>query len=66
MNEEKMNFEQALAELQKSAEEIKSPKLNLEDSIRCYEEGLKYYRICSNILSKTEQKIETVRERQGE
>ncbi|MDY2959690.1 MAG: exodeoxyribonuclease VII small subunit [Hornefia sp.] len=56
---EKMSFEEALKKLNKLAEKIKSSNTNLEESIAYYEEGMKYYNICNEILSQANQKIET-------
>ena len=53
------NFEKALRELQTMAEKIKSQETSLEEAISCYEEGMKYYKTCSNILEQAKQKIET-------
>ena len=55
----KGNFEKALNELQKRSESIKSPDTDLEGAIRCYEEGMEYYKICNEILETAKQKIET-------
>ena len=52
-------FEKALAELQKLSDRIKSQDTTLEEAIACYEEGMKYYKICSDILENAKQKIET-------
>ncbi len=55
----KESFEHSLAELQKMADKIKSQDASLEEAIQCYEEGMKYYKICSDILDNAKQKIET-------
>jgi exodeoxyribonuclease VII small subunit len=61
MTEEKMDFEKAFSELRNMAEQIKSPGLNLEESILCYEKGLEYFQICDDILKEAQQKIDTVK-----
>lgn len=53
------SFEQALEALQNMSEKIKSQDTTLEEAIACYEEGMKHYRICSEILENAKQKIET-------
>jgi len=53
------NFEQSLEKLREMADKIKSPETSLEESIRCYEEGMKYYEKCSTMLTDAKQKIET-------
>ncbi len=56
------SFEHSLAELQKLADRIKAQDTSLEEAIRCYEEGMKYYRVCSTILDDAKQKIEIFEE----
>lgn len=51
-------FEKALEELQKMSEKIRSQETTLEEAISCYEEGMKQYKICSDILDNAKQKIE--------
>jgi exodeoxyribonuclease VII small subunit len=53
------SFEQSMDKLREMSEKIKSPDTSLEESIKCYEEGMKYYEKCSNILADAKQKIET-------
>ncbi len=53
------NFEKALTKLQELSDRIKSQDTTLEEAIECYEEGMKYYKICSDILENAKQKIET-------
>ena len=55
----KGNFEKALGQLQEMSEKIKSQDTDLEDAIKCYEEGMKYYHICDEILETAKQKVET-------
>lgn len=55
----KGNFENALSELQKMSDQIKAQDTDLEAAIKCYEEGMKYYKVCSEILENAKQKIET-------
>lgn len=54
----KDNFEQALSELAKRSDLIKSQDTDLAAAIKCYEEGMEYYRICNEILENAKQKIE--------
>lgn len=53
----KPSFEEALNELKKTSEKIRSKDLTLDESIECYEEGIKYYELCKEILETTKQKI---------
>lgn len=59
MSENKMSFEEALSRLKDCSERIKVPEISLEDSIRCYEEGMEYFELCSRTLREAQQKIET-------
>lgn len=58
MTEKKDTFEESLEKLRNAAEKIKSEDTSLEDSIKCYEEGMRYYNECNEILKNAEQKIE--------
>ena len=40
------------------SEKIKAGSTTLEEAVACYEEGMKYYSICSDILENAKQKIE--------
>lgn len=53
------NFEKALMQLQAMSDKIKSQETTLEEAISCYEEGMRYYKTCSDILEHAKQKIET-------
>ncbi len=54
----KGEFEQAFSELKEMTEKIKDQNTTLEDAIEYYENGMKYYKICSEILENAKQKIE--------
>ena len=54
----KGNFEKALEQLQEQTDKIKSQDISLEDAIKCYEDGMKYYKVCSDILENAKQKVE--------
>ena len=56
MNQKK--FEEALSGLTEMSEKIKAGSTTLEEAVACYEEGMKYYSICSDILENAKQKIE--------
>ena len=51
-------FEGSLALLEKLADELESGELKLEDAIRKYEEGVKLYGKCQEILGKAARKVE--------
>ena len=53
-----MNFEEYMIKLEELAELIRDEETSLDESIKCYEEGMKYYEVCCEILSKAQQTIE--------
>ena len=52
------SFEEAIERLEQLADELESGELKLEDAIRKYEEGVKLYARCQEILSKAEKKVQ--------
>lgn len=56
-NNEDMNFEEAMAKLDKIAVELESGKLTLEESVSKFEEGMNISKKCSEILDSAEKKI---------
>ena len=57
-NAEKLSFEEALAKLEGCVARIRSGELALEESIKAYEESMRYYNICDAVLKDARQKIE--------
>ena len=53
-----LNFEEAMKKLEAMSERIKDTDISLEEAISCYEEGIKCYNQCNDILSRAKQKIE--------
>ena len=58
MSEEKVTFEEAYAKLKAAGEKLESGEVTLEEAMASYEEGVKYYKMCSEILEAAKQKIE--------
>lgn len=52
-------FEESLRKLEQASENLKKDNISLEDALKNYEEGIKFYNECSEILSSAKQKIET-------
>ena len=52
-----MNFEENMEQLEKIAKELESGKLNLDDSIKKFEEGMNLSKKCNEILEEAEKKI---------
>ncbi len=68
MNEktiETMKFEEALAALEQTAEDLRSGRLSLEDSVEVYDKSILLYKRCREILDNAKQKIEIYRPQEG-
>lgn len=52
-----MSFEDIMKSLESIANELESGKLNLDESVEKFEEGIKLSKKCSEILNKAEKKI---------
>lgn len=59
MTDEKITFEEAYEKLRAAGEKLDSGEVTLEEAIKNYEEGIKYYKICKQILDDAKQKIES-------
>lgn len=57
MKENNDSFEEIMKKLEVIANELENGNLNLEDSIKKFEEGIKLSKQCSDILEKAEKKI---------
>lgn len=64
--DKELNFEQAIEELEVIAQELESGKLNLDDSIKKFEDGMKLSKKCSEYLENAEKKITVLIEKDGE
>lgn len=56
----KPTFEEALKELEQITSQIESGEIGLEESIAKYEQGMKLVTKCRTILTKAEQRIQTL------
>lgn len=54
---EAMNFEESMEKLEKIAAELEDGKLNLEESLEKFEEGMKLSKKCNDIIENAEKKI---------
>ena len=52
-------FEESLKGLEKCAEILRKEGNTLDEAMKAYEEGIRYYNECSMILDQAKQKIET-------
>ena len=57
MAEKNVNFEESMQALEAIVQELESGKLNLDDSMKKFEEGMKISKECSEYLEKAEKKI---------
>ncbi len=53
-----LTFEEAFNKLENYSKSLKNNELKLEDAIFNFEEGIKYYEYCNEILKKAKQKVE--------
>ncbi len=53
----KKNFEGSLKKLEDVVQSLESGELSLDDSIKRFEEGIKLYKGCKDLLSEAEKKI---------
>lgn len=60
------SFESSLEKLEQASENLNREGISLEDAIKYYEEGVKHYKICKDILKESKQKIETFDKKVGE
>ena len=54
---EELSFEQAMTNLVKIAEELEKDDLDLDTSVKKFEEGMELSKKCNEILQKAEKKI---------
>jgi exodeoxyribonuclease VII small subunit len=62
-----LSFEQALKKLEEIVQRLERGELALEESLTCYEEGIRLSRFCHTKLEEAERKIEMlVKDARGE
>lgn len=61
-----MNFEESMKKLETIVTELENENLNLDESVKKFEEGMKMAKQCNNILEETEKKITILLENDGE
>lgn len=60
------DFEQALEQLESVVDDMEAGELSLEDSLKAFENGIKLTRDCQTALSKAEQKVHKLIEKNGQ
>lgn len=63
---EENNFEEKMKELENLVLELEKGELNLDDSVKKFEEGMKISKECNDILEKAEKRISILLERDGD
>ena len=62
----KENFEDSMKKLETIVTELENGNLNLDESVKKFEEGMKIAKQCNNILEDAEKKITILLEEDGE
>lgn len=62
----KENFEESMKKLENIVVELEDGKLNLDESIKKFEEGMETAKQCNRILEDAEKKITILLEKDGE
>lgn len=66
MEKENNSFEEKIISLENIVTELEKGNLNLDDSMKKFEEGMKLSKECNNILEEAEKKITILIEQDGE
>lgn len=61
-----LSFEEALEGLEKSAEALKKEGTTLEEAMNSFENGIGYYKRCTELLKEARQKIQVYDKDRGE
>jgi len=62
----KENFEDSMKKLEEIVTELENGNLNLDESVKKFEEGMKVAKQCNTILEGAEKKITILLEKDGE
>ena len=63
---EEKNFEQSMQELETIVTQLEKGDLNLDESVKKFEEGMKIAKQCNSMLEKAEKKITILLEKECE
>lgn len=64
--EKEKSFEELIDELENIADLLESDKLNLDESMKEFEKGMKISKLCNEKLENAEKKINILLEKNGE
>lgn len=62
----KDNFEESMEKLEAIVTELENGSLNLDESVKKFEEGMKIAKKCNDILENAEKRISILLEKDGE
>jgi exodeoxyribonuclease VII small subunit len=62
---EKVTYEAALGKLEESVRHLEKGDLTLEDSLKAFEDGIKWSRLCEEKLSEAKGKVEMLVKKAG-
>ena len=62
---EEKNFEKSMQDLENIVTDLEKGELNLDESVKKFEEGMKIAKQCNNILENAEKKITILLENNG-
>lgn len=57
MKDDKLNFEEAMTELERIVGKLEKGELTLDESIECFKKGIELSRFCNKRLDEAERKI---------
>jgi len=60
---EKLDFEEAIEQLEKTVDQLESGELSLEESIKAFEKGIELSKFCRNKLEKAENRVKQLLEK---
>ncbi len=66
LNMEEKSFEENMKELEKIVKELEEGKLNLDESVKKFEDGISLSKTCNKMLENAEKKISILLENDGE
>ena len=66
MKEKEESFEELMVKLEEIANQLESGKLNLDDSVKAFEEGIEISKQCNKKLENAEKRIHILVQKDGE
>ncbi len=66
MTKKDLTFEEAIRDFEETINQLNRSDLSIDEAIKIYEDGLKKYKVCEDILNNASQKIEIYKKKQEE